>query len=497
MSATDWAVYDAYVDGVSRKPAGGLYLESVNPAIGEPWAAVADCDADDVDAAVAAAHRAFHTDPWRGFSATKRGQLLHRLADLIGESAQEIAAVETRDNGKLLREMTGQLTSIPDWLRYYAGLADKIEGRVIPMTDPRVLNYTVREPLGVVAVIVPWNSPVFTALMAVGPAIAAGNTVVIKPSEMTSASILEVMPLVEQAGFPKGAINVVTGGPDTGRLLVEHPQVAQVTFTGGTDTGSKVAAAAGKRFSRCVLELGGKSPNIVCADANLEAAQAGVLAGIFSASGQMCTAGSRVFLENSIADDFLAGLVGRAERIRLGDPMAVETEMGPIASASHRDKIERMVAGAIENGALLLCGGARPTLAELQAGSYYQPTILTDVANGDPICQEEVFGPVLTVQRFEDDDEVVARANDIRYGLAAGVWTRDLNRAHTMAGRLDAGIVWINTYRAEAFSSPFGGRKHSGFGSQNGIASIEGYLQTKSVWCDLSDEVQDPFVLKL
>ena len=497
VSATQQAVYDPYVNGAAREPASGQYLESINPAVGEPWAAVADCRGADVDAAVMAADAAFRSDPWRGFSATKRGRLLFALADLIAAEADGIARVETRDNGKLLREMTGQLTSIPDWLRYYAGLADKVEGRVIPMTDPRVLNYTVREPLGVVAVIVPWNSPVFTALMAVGPAIAAGNTVVIKPSELTSASILEVMPLVAAAGFPPGVINVVTGGAETGRLLVDHPRVAQVTFTGGTATGAEVAASAGKRFSRCVLELGGKSPNIVCADANLEAAQAGVLAGIFSASGQMCTAGSRVFLHAAIADGFLDGLVARAEAIRLGDPTVATTEMGPIASASHRAKIERMVQTAVGLGATALCGAKRPSAPDLQAGYFYEPTILTDVHNGDAICQEEVFGPVLTVQTFDDDDEVITRANDTRYGLAAGLWTRDLNRAHTLAGRLDAGIVWINTYRAEAFSSPFSGRKHSGFGSQNGIASIDGYLQTKSVWCDLSDEVQDPFVLKL
>jgi aldehyde dehydrogenase (NAD+) len=292
-------------------------------------------------------------------------------------------------------------------------------------------------------------------------------------------------------------INVVTGGPETGRLLVDDPRVAQVTFTGGTATGSEVAASVGKRCSRCVLELGGKSPNIVCADANLEAARAGVLAGIFSASGQMCTAGSRVFLHTSIADGFLEGLVDRAEAIRLGDPTVATTEMGPIASAAHRAKIERMVDTAVGLGAAALCGAVRPTAPDLQAGYFFEPTILTDVQNGDAICQEEVFGPVLTVQTFDDYDEVIIRANDTRYGLAAGLWTRDLNRAHTMAGHLEAGIVWVNTYRAEAFSSPFGGRKQSGFGSQNGIASIDGYLQTKSVWCDLSDEVQDPFVLKL
>ncbi|HXZ49053.1 MAG TPA: aldehyde dehydrogenase [Usitatibacter sp.] len=487
--------FDNHIAGERVPPAEGRRFASTNPTTGRPWGEFAESGRADVDRAVRAARSAFE-GPWSRLSPTRRGRLMMAWGERIAENAEAIATLETQQNGKLIAEMRAQAKVVKDFLYYFGGLADKIEGRVIPVERSSVLNYTLREALGVVGVIVPWNSPTFLTIMNVAPALAAGNTIVIKPSEVTSASAFELARLAEEAGMPPGVINVVTGAREAGEALVEHPGVAKISFTGSEAGGKAIAAKCGARLAGCTLELGGKSPNIVFADANLDQAEAGVLAGIFAAAGQTCVAGSRAFVHESVFDEMRERLVRRARGIRLGDPLKAETQMGPVATRAQLDKDRQMVERALAEGAELLCGGRRAAVAGLEEGLFYEPTILDRIAPGNAIMSEEVFGPVLCLTPFRDDDEVAKAANATRFGLAAGFWTRDVRRAHALARRLQAGTVWINTYRALTFNSPFGGYKSSGLGRANGMESVEQYLQTKSVWVELSDEVQDPFVLR-
>jgi aldehyde dehydrogenase (NAD+) len=489
--------YKLLIGGEHVDAASGETFDSVNPTTGEAWARHARAGAEDVDRAVRAARAAFESDAWRVLSPTRRGRLMMRLGDRIAERAEEIAQVEVRDNGKLYKEMLAQLRVIPDWLYYYGGLADKIEGRVIPLDKTSVLNYTLREPLGVVGIIVPWNSPVLLLLYAMGPALAAGNTIVVKPSEHASASIIETLSLADEVGFPPGVFNVVTGMGDVGAALVDHPGVAKIAFTGSETTGARIAAAAGSRLAPVTLELGGKSPNIVFADAALDAAEAGVLAGIYGAAGQSCVAGSRALFERPVYDELLERVSRRTSSIVLGDPMADTTQMGPIANVPQLERVESMVASARDEGARVVSGGARRALEDFPRGLFYAPTILADVTNDAGIAQNEVFGPVLSVLPFDSAEEAVRLANATRFGLAAGVWTRDVKRAHRVATQIRAGTVWVNTYRAITFNSPFGGYKESGFGRVNGAEAVDGFLQTKSVWIETSEEVPDPFVMRI
>jgi aldehyde dehydrogenase (NAD+) len=487
--------FDNHIAGERVPPADGRRFVSTNPTTGKPWGDFAESGRADVDRAVRAAQAAFE-GPWGKLSPTRRGRLMMAWGDRIAEHAEEIAAIETQQNGKLVAEMRAQAKAVKDFLYYFGGLADKVEGRVIPLERASVLNYTLREPLGVVGVIVPWNSPTFLTIMNVAPALAAGNTIIIKPSEVTSASAFELARLAEEAGIPAGVINVVTGGRGAGEALVDHPGVAKISFTGSEGGGKAIAARCGARLAGCTLELGGKSPNIVFGDANLDQAEAGVLAGIFAAAGQTCVAGSRAYIHESVYDEMRERLVRRARAIQLGDPLRAETQMGPVATRAQLEKDRSMVERAVGEGAEVLTGARRAKVAGFEEGLFYEPTILANATPTNHIMNEEVFGPVLSLARFHDEDEVVRLANATRFGLAAGFWTRDLRRAHRLAKRLQAGTVWINTYRALTFNSPFGGYKSSGLGRANGMEAIDQYLQTKSVWVETGDEVQDPFVLR-
>jgi acyl-CoA reductase-like NAD-dependent aldehyde dehydrogenase len=489
--------YQNYIGGRDVAAADGRTFTAFNPTTGAVWGTFALAGPQEVDRAVTAADAAFRSGPWGALSPTRRGRLLMKWGEKVAEHADRIAAIETGQNGKLFAEMRAQARIALDWLYYFGGLADKIEGAVIPLDRQSIFNYTLREPLGVVGVITPWNSPTFIAVMSLAPALAAGNTIVLKPSEITSASAIELARLAEEAGIPPGVINVVAGFRETGEALVDHPRVAKISFTGSVGAGRAIAARAGQRLVSCMLELGGKSPNIVFGDANLDQAEAGVLAGIFAAAGQTCVAGSRAYIQESIYDQFVERLVRRTREIALGDPMRAETQMGPVATKMQLEKDESMVQRAVNEGAALLCGGTRPKLAEFPEGYFYEPTIVHQASKDNFLMRNEVFGPVLAVTPFKDEAEVLALANDTEFGLAAGVWTREINRAHKMARKLEAGTVWVNTYRALTFNSPFGGYKASGIGRQNGIEAVHQYLQTKSVWCELGDEVQDPFIMKV
>jgi aldehyde dehydrogenase (NAD+) len=487
-----------HIGGEWVEPASGAYFESYNPYTAKPWARIPRGNADDVARAVDAAHAAFTAGPWPKLNPTQRGALLRKLADLLAGEADRLAAIEVRDNGKLIAEMSAQCKYLVQWYHYYAGLADKVEGSVIPIDKAGHFNYTRWEPLGVCACITPWNSPLLLLAWKLAPLLAAGNTAVVKPSEYTSASTLEFMKVVERAGFPPGVVNVVTGfGDEAGSPLVTHPKVAKIAFTGSDKTGAAIYAQAAQGMKRVTMELGGKSPNIVFADAHLDNAVKGVVSGIFAATGQTCIAGSRLLVERRIHDEFVDRLVGLAREARMGDPAKFETQVGPVTNIPQYEKILDYIEIARREGAETVLGGAKATRPECGEGWFVEPTIFAGVRNSMRIAQEEVFGPVLSVIPFDGEDEAVAIGNDVVYGLAAGVWTQNLGRAIRMGERLQAGTVWINTYRAVSYMSPFGGYKRSGIGRESGQEMIKEYLQQKSVWIETTNaEAPNPFVLR-
>lgn len=472
-------------------------FESFDPFTGKPWAAIPLDGPEEVAAAVAAAKAAFRSPEWRGLTPSARGKLLVRLADLIAQNAERIAAIETRDNGKLIAEMTAQLRYMPEWFRYFGGLADKIEGAVLPIDKAGMFAFTQREPLGVIAAIVPWNSPLLLLTWKLAPLLAAGNTVVIKPSEHASASTLEFVKLFEQAGFPAGVVNTVTGMPlDVGVPLVSHPDVAKIAFTGGEPGGIAVYRAAAEGLKTVTLELGGKSANIVFDDANIESAVNGAISGIFAASGQTCIAGSRLLVHRKVHDQVVDGVVRLAGSARIGDPSRPDTQVGPITTKPQREKVLSYLDIARGEGAECVLGGGKPAAAELADGWFVEPSIFTGVDNSMRIAREEVFGPILSVIPFDDEEEAFAIANDSPYGLAAGLWTADIGRALRGAKAMEAGTVWINTYRAVSYMAPFGGYKRSGVGRESGQEAIDAYLQTKTVWIDTLGKTANPFMIR-
>jgi aldehyde dehydrogenase (NAD+)/phenylacetaldehyde dehydrogenase len=483
----DGAESSIVIDGQRRPSSSGETIDSYDPATGEVAWRVAAGDRHDVDAAVVSAGAAFE-DVWKEFKPAARARLLFDLADLVEDNADELAMLETVDVGKPFTESRNiDLVYAAEILRYFGGWATKMTGDVLPVSPPlgEAFVYTRREPLGVVAAIVPWNFPLLFYTFKLGPALAAGNTVVIKPSELTSLTAIRLAELALEAGFPPGVVNVVTGyGGGAGQALIEHPGVARVTFTGSTATGKRILESAAGTLKKVSLELGGKSGNIIFDDADVDAAVQGSIFAIFWNQGEVCCAGSRLFVHERLHDQVVDGLSGAADSIRLGHGLADDTEMGPLVSEAQLQRVLGFVESGQAQGATVAAGGTRAG-GDLAGGYFVRPTIFTDVKDDMRIATEEIFGPVLSVLPFSDEDEAVRRVNASPYGLAAGVWTQDLRRAHRVAARLQAGTVWVNTYNVADPSTPFGGYKDSGFGRDLGLEALHSFTQTKAVWMNL------------
>ncbi|NPT37413.1 aldehyde dehydrogenase [Paraburkholderia xenovorans] len=482
--------YQLFIDNEWVDPHSGAWFETDDPFTGEPWAEIPRADPTDADRAVRAAEKALE-GRWSTLSASERGMLMYKLGALIERDAEHLATIESRDNGKLFRDVLGQMKYMAKYYYYFGGLADKIQGAVVPIDKPGIFNFIRYEPMGVVLSITPWNSSLPLTTWKMAPALCAGNTIVCKPSEFTSASLFELAKLFVEAGFPRGVFNVVTGfGPEIGASLVSHPGVARIAFTGGDEAGRKIYAAAAEHLKRVSLELGGKSPNIVFDDADLDQAVNGVISGIFSATGQTCVAGSRVLLQESIHDAFVERVAKLTRAAKVGNPLDPASEIGPITTKPQFEKILGYIDIATREGARCVAGGRALSGPGYGAGRFVEPTVFVDVTNDMRIAQEEVFGPVLSIIRFKDEEDAIRIGNDIKFGLAAGVWTNSLHRAMLMSQRLKAGTVWINNYRSSSFTTPFGGFKQSGIGREGGIESVKEFMEAKSVW--MSSDLKMP-----
>jgi len=493
---TELTRYQMYINGEWVDAENGATFTSVNPATGQTWAEVPEASEADINRAVEAAHHAFSEGAWATMTPTARGKMLRRLAEVLAEHSEPLGRCETVDTGKLFKETRWQANYISDFFQYYAGLADKVTGETLPIDKPDMMTMTVREPLGVVAAVVPWNSQLFLVAVKIGTALAAGNTVVLKASEHASAPMLEFAKVFEEAGFPPGVFNVVTGhGEPCGRALTSHPLVDRVSFTGGPETARHVIRNSAENFAEVSLELGGKSPVMVFEDADLESAVNGVLLSIFSASGQSCVAGSRLLLQESIREEVLSRVVEKAAQIRIGDPLDDNSQMGPLATEAQLRNIQSTLADATANGADLRYGGNTPP--GLETGWYIEPTIVDCPHQNISIVRNEMFGPVVSALGFKDEAEALMLANDTNFGLASGVFTRDVGRALRVSKAIRAGIVWVNTYRVVSPIAPFGGYKDSGYGRESGMEAIYDYTRPKTVWLNTSSEpIADPFVMR-
>ncbi|EBA14633.1 aldehyde dehydrogenase protein [Roseobacter sp. SK209-2-6] len=484
--------FQQYIGGAFED--GCASFDSLDPATGKSWARMPAASAQDVNRAVRAAEDAFYGSEWASMTASLRGKLLLRLADLVAENAPRLAELETRDTGKIIRETSAQIAYVAEYYRYYAGLADKIEGAHLPIDKPDMEVWLRREPIGVVAAVVPWNSQLFLSAVKIGPALAAGCTVVLKASEEGPAPMLEFARIFDQAGFPAGVLNVITGGPEAGAALTAHEKVAHVAFTGGPETARHIVRNSAENLASTSLELGGKSPFIVFEDADIESAVNAQVSGIFAATGQSCVAGSRLVVANSIKDQFLARLKEKAEAVVIGAPDDMATEVGPLCTKAQRDHALALIEASQAAGARLVTGGK----ALDREGFYFPPTILDCSDAPDASClSQEFFGPVLSVVSFDSEEEALRIANDTKFGLASGVFTQSLTRAHRMIRGIRAGIVWVNTYRAVSPIAPFGGHGLSGHGREGGLQAALDYTKVKAVWLRTSDDpIPDPFVMR-
>lgn len=484
--------YNLYINGKQR-PGGAGYEDAINPYSGKAWARVAQACLKDVEDALAAAKAAYEN--FGRLSGLQRATMMHRLADLIEEEADTLSKIETSDNGKMRRETKAQMLFAARNYRFFAGLADKMNGEVKPIDNPFLFDYTTREPYGVCALITPWNSPISVLTNKLPACLAAGNTCVVKPSEFTTASTMYFAPIVEKAGFPAGVFSVAAGKASIGQALVNSPMVNLVSFTGSVGVGRMIAKQAVENMVPVVLELGGKSANIILDDAELDRAVPGIVAGIFAASGQSCIASSRLLVHEKVYDQVIQGILDRMKDTRFGDPQDLNTDIGPVVNTQQWETIQRHIVQAEEDGAKLILGGRKES--EQLGGLFVAPTIFTDVDNRSRLPQTEVFGPVLTIFKFKTDDEALKIAKYTKFGLAAGLWTTNLRRAHQMAGRLHAGQIWVNTYRQSSATAPFGGFGHSGYGKERGTEAMLEYTRLKNVMMDLSAESRDPFSIKL
>lgn len=475
------------INGEWAEPRSGQYAESTNPATGEVLTRIACGNEEDVHLAVEAAHRALEQGEWANMSPADRGKLLWRIADLIEHYAEELAQIETLDNGKPISiSRPGDVASSANVFRYFAGWPTKLRGETNPVSNGSYLNYTLREPVGVVGQIIPWNYPLMMAAWKLAPALAAGTTVVLKPAEQTSLSALRLGEILMEAGVPAGVVNIVTGsGRTAGNAIARHPKVSKLAFTGSTEVGRKIMEAGAAHIKRVSLELGGKSPNIIFEDADLEAAAQGACEGIFYNMGQDCTAGSRVFVQRKHYQEVVDRIAQYANKLVIGNGLDPATEIGPIVSKEQLHTVSSYVDLGIKEGASLVAGGKRLTDAQFQSGNFYTPTVFADVRNDMRIAQEEIFGPVVAIIPFDTVEEVIQQANDSVYGLGAGIWTRDIGRAHRVAKAIKSGMVWINSYGAVDPAAPFGGYKMSGYGREMGEYAMDLYTEVKSVWVKL------------